>query len=291
MLENYTLPVRLDTSGELVEKQQAYFNAVSASPALDAIEDRYDIEPGDIDQRLKDVFRLSFSMSNGSPLLQCFYQFDAVRIMRTCLQDEDLFRDAVDNLRLLPEDYLPPKNHKPLNRTKTLFRVAQIARIYKDICVNNSQPQEVREDVELVPRDWLRFKLESRWGIHLFTMLGLLAERDMAYLSGGRPNSVSNVASRRSFFKSYVLDLMPTGSPEVDYTNSLLRATLDYQLQPGFEFMHYMEVMPVIRYKPLGIKWESLHDGQFWPAEISECIGQPAIGSGVSGTNWEFSDY
>lgn len=246
------------------------------------------LEEAALPDRLEKVFKASFPQSNGSPLIQFLLQVTAVKIMGIDLGSAEPLAEAIDDIELEPSKFYPPAKHVDFESTERLdFRIGEIWSIFKDIVHNVGDLDKVTETKEMEDKEWEHLKIYGRMNMQNFALASKMCIQDLRWLEEGRPNRSSNSSRYRSFFRSYVLGLQPTGSPEIDLTNGLTRETLMYMLNPENPLpTRYSLPSIYIPYVRLARRWEEIHGVQFAPADVDSYLGKVAFANDIEGKDW-----
>lgn len=269
---------------------------------IDEISEGLSYRPPDsteIQDRLNQIFRASFPVSNGSPLSQFLIQATALRVLKR-QSSEDSVISTLEDMPLDPSLYYPPTRHAKFSRRTKLplsgrtldERIGEIWEIYVDIAKNGENTKAVTETEEMPEFDWVRFKSGIRLGVEYQNMWKRIAERDVNYLITGRPSGGPDHQKYRSVAKACILDGQNSGSEEVNVVCATARASLKYTLdrtrpQP-VEWLSYSVRSSFLLLENL---WEARHDavGEFAPQDFIEYLGKPAITGSISGDGWDLS--
>lgn len=257
--------------------------------------------PGEneVQDRLNQIFRASFPVSNGSPLSQFLVQATALRVLKRQSSD-DAVTSTIEGMPLDPSLFYPPSHHAKTSRRTELplsghhldKRIGEIWQVYVDIAKNGENTDAVTETDEMPSFDWVRLKTGLKLGIEYQHLWRRIAERDVDYLVTGRPSGGSDERKYRSIAKAFILGGQNTGSEEVNVVCTTARASLKYTLdrtrpQP----IGWLSSSVRSSFLLLENLWEARHDavGQFAPQDFTEYLGKPAIADSITGDGWDLS--
>lgn len=250
---------------------------------------------GNPTDRIKDIFKASFPLSNGSPLAQVCIQGVALDALTSDIGC-DAMVDAFENFELDAKDFYPPRRHskvdgknRELDAERLNQRIPEIWNIYEDIARNLDDPKAVTETEEINTQGWGLFKDARLFGIDHLEIWANVCIGDLRYLRNGRPGASSPAVKYRSTVKTHILDGVTTGSAEVDFACRLTRAAVEYTLNTNNEQpAPWMAKTVRNSYAFVKQTWEQRHGapGRFAPEDFAPNIGMLVLDQGLEGNDW-----
>ena len=165
---------------------------------------------------LNEIFRTSFKLSAGSPILQTLLQLRASQLLKTQFEDETEYNGFLAGATFNSDSFVIPKRHVALRPHRVEGRTKALWDFFISVCRDEDELQSLLPKDTIGDRELRIIRVFGASQLLPVNITYFMTQRELIYMREGRPNRPDEKSRHRSLIRDCGLEGKPTGCLEMD---------------------------------------------------------------------------